>query len=57
MPSGAAPFSGTTGNRAAEVSLNAPGAGTSQTLTLNTSNADVNASGVTYYALVIGTSA
>ena len=46
-----------TGNRAAEVSLNAPGAGTSQTLTLNTSNADVNASGVTYYALVIGTSA
>lgn len=39
----------------AEDSLNAPSAGTAQTLTLNTTHGSRNASGVTYHVLAIGT--
>ncbi|MCA8913695.1 MAG: hypothetical protein KDB82_18570 [Planctomycetes bacterium] len=37
------------------LSLNAPAAGTAQTLTINETGADINGSGVAYRAIVIGT--
>jgi hypothetical protein len=46
----------TNGYGGSEFSLNAPAAGTAQTLTINNTGSDNNASGVTYRLLVIGTS-
>ena len=43
------------GSAAGDVSLGTQAAGTSQVLTLNTTDASVNASGATYRAIVVGT--
>ena len=45
-----------TGFTASDISLDAPSTGNTQTLTLNSTSSDVNASGITYRIMVMGTS-